>query len=308
MSSQIPNSASRNIISDANRQTRHKRQSSATAPLPTTKRRVSAPSGDGNTFQGGSSVGGSFSSQGTTTTHLSSLPVSSSRVLDSSRRVSSAQSGTRRVRLQAIQTPSATPTSSARSGTTVASSTRRVDSSPAPSGNSSPSPFVGLANQPVPITTPEARASITHPLRKAGRDANQRTKAWQIPPQAVSTPRSAVAGSRSIHRFGHSDMTRLVFHTSRHLELYMWRRRPFMSASDLEVVGYSTPRVGNTLAEAQNTDDREVLEHGKGGEQHLVCCVRGTDQGDFKRGMYKQRHAWDILVHIRTRFELRSTK
>jgi len=58
-----------------------------------------------------------------------------------------------------------------------------------------------------------------------------------------------VAGSRGIHRFGHSDMTRLVFAMGRLLELYMWNERPFMSASDLEMVSYATQHVAKALAE-----------------------------------------------------------
>jgi len=45
-------------------------------------------------------------------------------------------------------------------------------------------------------------------------------------------------------------MTRLVFATSRFLELYMWNRRPFMSASDLEMVSYAMQRVVKALVEA----------------------------------------------------------
>jgi hypothetical protein len=45
-------------------------------------------------------------------------------------------------------------------------------------------------------------------------------------------------------------MTRLVFATGRLLELYMWNRRLFMSASDLETVSYATQRVSTALAEA----------------------------------------------------------
>src|SRR5258705_13986573 len=59
-----------------------------------------------------------------------------------------------------------------------------------------------------------------------------------------------VSGSRTIHRFGHSDMTRLVFATGRLLELYMWNRRPFMSATDLETISYAMRRVANALAKA----------------------------------------------------------
>jgi len=45
-------------------------------------------------------------------------------------------------------------------------------------------------------------------------------------------------------------MTRLGFATDILLELYMWNRRPFMSAIDLETVSYATRRVSNALAEA----------------------------------------------------------
>jgi hypothetical protein len=45
-------------------------------------------------------------------------------------------------------------------------------------------------------------------------------------------------------------MLRLVFATGRLLELHMWNRRPFMSASDLEMVSYATRRVAKALAEA----------------------------------------------------------
>jgi hypothetical protein len=58
-----------------------------------------------------------------------------------------------------------------------------------------------------------------------------------------------VYGTRSIHQFGHSDMMRLVFATGRLLELYKWNRRLFMSASDVETVGYAMRRVSKALAE-----------------------------------------------------------
>jgi len=58
-----------------------------------------------------------------------------------------------------------------------------------------------------------------------------------------------VSGSHSIHRFGQSDKTRLVFAMGRLLELYLWNRRPFMSASDTEMVSYATQRVKKALAE-----------------------------------------------------------
>jgi len=45
-------------------------------------------------------------------------------------------------------------------------------------------------------------------------------------------------------------MTRLVFATGRLLELYMWNRRPSMSASNFQAVRYTTRRVAKALAEA----------------------------------------------------------
>jgi hypothetical protein len=45
-------------------------------------------------------------------------------------------------------------------------------------------------------------------------------------------------------------MTRLEFATGRLQELYMWNRRLFISASDLEMVSYATRRVAKALAEA----------------------------------------------------------
>jgi hypothetical protein len=78
-----------------------------------------------------------------------------------------------------------------------------------------------------------------------------------LQPQAVFTLRSMVSASRGIHRFGHSDMTRLVLSTGRLLELYMWNRRPFMSASDLRTMSYATRRVAKALAEAPC---RQIIE------------------------------------------------
>jgi hypothetical protein len=59
-----------------------------------------------------------------------------------------------------------------------------------------------------------------------------------------------VSGSDTFHRFGHSDLMRLVFAMDRLLELYMWNRRPFKSASDLKSVIYGTQRVVSPLADA----------------------------------------------------------
>jgi len=44
-------------------------------------------------------------------------------------------------------------------------------------------------------------------------------------------------------------MTRRVFATGRLVELYMWNRRPFMSATDMETVSYAMRCVSTALAE-----------------------------------------------------------
>ena len=238
----------RNVRSLANRQNQQKRGPSGNSQLPPAKRRVSVPAGERDTSQGGSSVPSTI--QGQNSTPLSSL--NNSRVADITQRVASTPSATLR---RSINTPTATPVTSSRStpapgGTLQTDSTRRVVSSPASGIASTPTPLSGLENLPTPIPNPEARAIITNPLRTRATERNQRQRQWQLQPQAVSTPRSMVSGSRSIHRFGHSDMTRLVFATGRLLELYMWNRRTFMSASDLETVSYATRRVAKALAEA----------------------------------------------------------
>jgi hypothetical protein len=45
-------------------------------------------------------------------------------------------------------------------------------------------------------------------------------------------------------------MMHLVFATGRLLELYMWNRRPLMSASDFEMLSYAMRHVAKRLAEA----------------------------------------------------------
>jgi len=234
----------RNVRSLANRQNQQKRGPSGNSQLPPAKRRVSVPAGERDSTQGGSSVASTIQGQNS----IPSSSLNNSCVADISQRVASTPSATQR---RSINTPTATPVTSSRStpapgGTT----TRRVVSSPAFGIAITPTPLSGLENLPTLIPNPEARAIITNPLRTRATEKNQRQRQWQLQPQAVSTPRSMVSGSRSIHRFGHSDMTRLVFATGRLLELYMWNRRPFMSASDLETVSYATRRVSKALAEA----------------------------------------------------------
>jgi hypothetical protein len=141
---------------------------------------------------------------------------------------------------RSTNTPTAMPGTSSRSTPAPGgTSTRHVVSSPASGIVITPTPLRGLDNLPTPIRNPEARLSITNPLRTRATSKIQRQGQWQLQPQAVSTPRSMVSGSRSMHRVGHSDMTRLVFAMGRLLELYMWNSRPFVSASDSERVSYA---------------------------------------------------------------------
>jgi len=236
-----------NVRSLANRQNQQKCGPSGNSPHPAAERRVSVLAGERDSSQGGSSVASSI--QGQNTTPSSSMK--NSRVADITQCVSSTLSTTQR---WSINTPTPTPGTSSRStpapwGTWQTDPTRHVVSCPASGIASTPTPLRGLENLPTPIPDPEACTIITNPLRTRATEKYQRQRQWQLQPQAVSTPRSMVSGSHSIHRFGHSDMTHLVFAMGRLLGLHMWNRQPFMSASDLEMVSYATWRVEKALAE-----------------------------------------------------------
>jgi hypothetical protein len=238
----------RNVRSLANCQNQQKGGPSGTSHLAPPERRVSVPAGERDSSHGVSSVCSTV--QGQNSTPSSSL--NNSRVEDIMQRVTSTPSPTQRL---LINTPTATPgTSSGNtpppSVTIHTDSTRRVVPSPASGIARTPTPLSGLENLPTPIPNPEACAIITNPLRTRASEKNQHQRLWQLQPQAVSTSRSMVSGSRSIHQFGHCDLTRHLFVTGRLLELYMWNRRPFMSATDLETVSYATRRLAKALAEA----------------------------------------------------------
>jgi len=238
----------RNVRSLSNCQNQQKRDPSGNSQHPPGKRRVSVPAGERDSSQGRSSVACTI--QGQNSTPVSSL--NNSRVADITQRVTYTPSATQR---WSISTPTATPGTSGLntpppSRITQIDSTRRVISSPTSGIASLPTPLTCLENLTTSIPNPEARAINTNPLRTRATERNQRQRQWQLQPQVVSTPQSVVSGSRSIHRFGHWDMTRLVFAMGRRLELYMLDRRPFMSASDSETESCATPRVAKALAEA----------------------------------------------------------
>jgi len=132
-------------------------------------------------------------------------------------------------------------------GTPWTDSTRHIVSSPASGIASTPTPLNSLENLPPSMPNLEARAIITNAPQIQATEWNQRSRQWQVQLQTVSTSQSIVSGSRSIQRFGHSDMTHPVFATGRLLALYMWNRRPFRSASDLEIVSNTTQHVAKPL-------------------------------------------------------------
>ena len=135
-------------------------------------------------------------------------------------------------------------------GTSQTDSRCRVVFSLTPANASTSTPLRGPENLPTCIPNAEARVTITYPLRMRATERNQRQRQWQLQPQAVSTPRSVVSSSRSIHRFVHSYLTRLVCATGRLMEFYMRNRWPFMSASAWETVSYATRPAGKSFAEA----------------------------------------------------------
>jgi len=237
-----------NVRSLTNRQNQQKHRLSGNSQLPPAKICVSVPAGERNSSQGGSSVASTIQGQNSTP----SSPLNNSRVADITQCMTSSPSATQ---WRSIITPTATTGTRSRntpapSRITQTDSTRRVVSSPASGIASTPTPLSGLENLPTPIPNPEARAIITNPLRMRATQTNQRQWQCQLQLQEVSTPETMVSSSRSIHRFAHSDMTCHVFPMGRLLELYMWNRRRFMSASDLETVSYATRRVSKALAEA----------------------------------------------------------
>jgi len=244
--SQSPHSVTspviQNVRSLANRQNQHKRRPLRNSHLAPAGRCVSIPAGKRHSSQGGSSVATTI--QGQNYTHQSSP--NTSHVEDIT------QSATQQ---HSIITPTATPGTSSHNtpapcGTSQTDSTCHVVSGPASGIASTPTPLSSLENLPTPILNPEVRAIITNPLRSRATEPNQRQRQWQLQTQAASAPRSVVSSSCSIQWLGHSNMTCHVFATGRLLELYMWNRRPFMSASDMETVCCATRRVAKSSAEA----------------------------------------------------------
>jgi len=239
----------RNVPGLCNRQNQQKCGPSGISQLPLAKRFNSVPAGKMDSFQGGSSVADTIQVQNSTP----SCSLNNFRIADITQCVSSTFSATQ---ARSIFTPTAMPGPSshntvAPTGIIQTDSICRIVFCPASSIAITPTPLSSPENLPTPIPNPKAGAIISNTLPTRATERNQRLTQRQLQTQAVSTPRSVFSGSRSIQLFGHSEMTCPVFAMSRILELYMWKRRLFMSASEMVTVCYATRHIAKVLAEHQ---------------------------------------------------------
>jgi len=280
-----------------------KRGSSRNSPLPPAKRHVSVPAGKRESYPGVCSVASTI--QGQNSTPSSSL--NKSHVADITRRMTSTPSTIQR---QSINMPTPTPGTTSRSTPAPqGTSSHRVVSSRKSGIAISPTPLCGHDNLPTPFPSPVARVIITNPLRTRAAENNQGQREWLSQPQAVSTPRSMVSGRCSIHRFGHSDMMRLVFVTARHLELYMWNRRPFMSVSGWETVSYATRHVSKALAEASHWQVIETHRNTAMQQNNIwFIAFEVRTKGILKEVCWRNGPRWILCARTGTRFEHKSIR
>jgi len=255
MHSQSPHAGTtlvvQNVWSLDNRQNQHTSALSGNLQLPPAKSRISVLVGKWDPSQGESSVPSSIHGQNSTPWSW----LNNSCIADINQRVTATPSPTQQ---RSINTPTATlGTSSRRTPAPGITSTRRIVSSPASGIVITPTPHRGLENLHTHIRNPVVRPIITNPLQPQATDMNQRYRQWQLQQQGVSMHRPMVSCSHSIHRFGHSDMTRPVFATGRVLDVYMWKRLAFMSASNLQTVTYTMRRISKALAEVP---DWQIIE------------------------------------------------
>jgi hypothetical protein len=239
-----------NAWSLANRQSQYTRGPSGNSQLPTPKRRLFIPLGKRDSSEGGSFY--TYTIEGQNSAPLFSL--NNSHVADITQCMASTTSTMQR---WSTNTPTTTLDTSSRSPpasrvTSGTGSMRRIVSSPGSGIPSTPTVPTGHDNLPTPILNQEGCTIITNTLQMRATARFQSQRQWQPQLQVASTPHLAVSGSRSIHRFGHSDMTHLAFSTGILLELCMWDRRPFPSGSDLGRVSYATGCVAKPVAQAPN--------------------------------------------------------
>jgi len=231
-----------------NLQKQQKGGPSGKSRLPHAKRSVSTRAGKRYSSRGGGSTATTIHGQNSTPSSL----LNNFGTADITQHLTSIPSRTQR---WSIHSPTTTLGTSSRStpapgGMSQVEFTCHVVSRITSGIASTPTPLSGLEYLPTPNHNPKAHATIPNPLQTPATEMNQRLRQWQLQPQAVSTPQSMVFASGSIHQFGHSDMTRLVFAKGRLLELYTRNRWPFMRASNLEMVSYATRRAAKASAEA----------------------------------------------------------
>jgi len=144
-------------------QIQQKRRPLGNSQLPPAKRRDSAPAGESHSSQAGSSIASTIPGQNSTP----SSSLNNSGMADITQRLTVTPSNTLR---RSMITPTAMPGPSSRctpapGATSLTDSTHHVVSSLASGIASAPTPLHGLENLPTPISNPEARATITNPLR-----------------------------------------------------------------------------------------------------------------------------------------------
>jgi len=283
-----------NVRCLANRQNQQKGGPLGNSPLPPAKRPVSVPPGERDSSQGGSSIASTIQSQNITP----SSSLNDSRIADITQCMTTSLSATQR---RSMNTPTTTmPGSSshgtpAPGGTSQTDQTRCVVSSPASGIASTPTPLSGLENLPTPIPNPDARTIITNPLRTRATERNQRQRQWQLQPWAVSTPRSVVSGSHSIHRFVSlrhdvSCICNVQTPGALHVEQMAVYECKWLGDGELR----NSTRWESISWRPTLADNREVLEHRYAAKQHLVHSIWGTHKGDLESGMLKQWPRLDI--------------
>jgi hypothetical protein len=146
--------------------------------LPSSERRVSALAGVRDSSQGGSSIASTIPGQNSTPSSL----LNNSGVADITQCVTvnpSATQGRSMITLTAMPGTSSGSTP-APGGTSLKDSTRCIVSTLASGIASTPTPLCGLENLHISIPNPEARTTITHPLRRRDTESNQRQRKWEL--------------------------------------------------------------------------------------------------------------------------------
>jgi len=274
---------------------------------PFARRHIFALAGEWDSSQGGSIVASTIHGQNCTP----SSSQNNSGAADITQRMNSTQSTTQ---WWSIYTPTATPGTSSRyppasGGISQTDSTHHVVFSPASSIASTPTALSSLENLPTTISNPEARVIITDWLQTGATEMSHRQRQWQLQLQEVSAPRSVVSRCRSIHWFFHSDMIYLEFAMGRPMELYMWNRWLFISASDSEMVSYATWGFAKAFSEAPYLQIIEMYWNTAMQQNNIwSIAFQAWTQKILKDVCCSNGPHWILHTQTSTRFEHKSTK